>query len=53
LPRFNRLWPFVAENLRHAAFGIVLGAVFERLRHDPRASRCSAPPSPRLQPSRT
>lgn len=31
LPTFNRPWPFVAENIRHAAFGIVLGAVYERL----------------------
>ncbi|MEX1157887.1 MAG: hypothetical protein WEC79_03025 [Thermomicrobiales bacterium] len=31
LPTFNRPWPFVAENLRHAAYGIVLGAMYERL----------------------
>jgi hypothetical protein len=31
LPVYNRPWPFLVENLRHAAFGIVLGSVFERL----------------------
>jgi hypothetical protein len=31
LPKFNRPWPFVAENLRHAAYGFVLGALYERL----------------------
>jgi hypothetical protein len=31
LPPYNRLWPFIAENVRHAAFGIALGAVYERL----------------------
>ncbi len=30
LPTFNRPWPFIAENIRHAAFGIVLGAIHER-----------------------
>jgi hypothetical protein len=31
LPVFNRPWPFLVENVRHAAFGIVLGSVYERL----------------------
>jgi hypothetical protein len=31
LPVYNRPWPFLVENLRHAAFGIVLGTVYERL----------------------
>lgn len=31
LPTFNRRWPFVAENLRHAAYGLILGTVFEWL----------------------
>ena len=31
LPAYNRPWPFFVENLRHAAFGIVLGTVYERL----------------------
>lgn len=31
LPVYNRPWPFLVENLRHAAFGIVLGSVYERL----------------------
>lgn len=31
LPTFNRPWPFLAENLRHAAYGVVLGASYERL----------------------
>lgn len=31
LPTYHRPWPFVAETLRHAAFGDVLGSVFERL----------------------
>lgn len=31
LPPFHRPWPFVAENLRHAAYGLVLGALYERL----------------------
>jgi hypothetical protein len=31
LPVYNRPWPFFVENLRHAAFGIVLGALYERL----------------------
>lgn len=30
MPTFNRPWPFVAENLRHAAYGVVLGTVYER-----------------------
>jgi len=32
LPTYNRPWPFLAENLRHAAFGVVLGTLYERLR---------------------
>jgi hypothetical protein len=32
LPRFNRPWPFIAENIRHAVYGVVLGLAFERLR---------------------
>ncbi|HET9016822.1 MAG TPA: DUF6789 family protein [Thermomicrobiaceae bacterium] len=31
LPRFNRPLPFAQEVLRHAAFGLVLGAVADRL----------------------
>ncbi|HYI16558.1 MAG TPA: DUF6789 family protein [Thermomicrobiales bacterium] len=31
LPVYNRPWPFLVENLRHATFGIVLGTVYERL----------------------
>lgn len=53
LPAFNRRWPFIAENLRHAAYGIVLGVTDERLRRVPRASRCSARPSPVLRPEET
>lgn len=34
LPAYNHLWPFFVENLRHAAFGIVLGTTFERLSRD-------------------
>lgn len=30
LPSFNSAWPFVAENLRHIAYGFVLGLLFER-----------------------
>lgn len=37
LPRFNRPWPFIAENLRHAAYGVVLGAVFERMQRPARS----------------
>ena len=32
LPTFNRPWPFVAENLRHAAYGLALGTIYARLR---------------------
>jgi hypothetical protein len=31
LPAYNRPWPFLVENLRHAAYGLVLGVLFERL----------------------
>jgi hypothetical protein len=31
LPSFNRPWPFIAENFRHVAYGLVLGLVFERI----------------------
>jgi hypothetical protein len=31
LPRYNRPWPFLAENLRHAAYGLTLGYVFPRI----------------------
>ena len=31
LEHFNRPWPFVAENLRHVAFGLTLGYLFPRL----------------------
>ena len=31
LPVYNRPWPFLVENLRHAAFGVVLGTVHERM----------------------
>jgi hypothetical protein len=31
LPSFNRPWPFVAENLRHLAYGLVLGTIFDRI----------------------
>jgi hypothetical protein len=34
LPTYNRPWPFLVENLRHAAYGLVLGALFERLTHN-------------------
>jgi hypothetical protein len=32
LPTFNRRWPFIAENLRHLAYGLILGAIFARSR---------------------
>jgi hypothetical protein len=32
LPHYNRPWPFVVENLRHLAYGLTLGMVFERIR---------------------
>lgn len=31
VPRYNRPIPFLQEMFRHAAYGIVLGAVFDRL----------------------
>ncbi len=31
LPLYNRPWPFLVENLRHAAYGIMLGTVYGRL----------------------
>lgn len=38
LPSFNAPWPFVAENLRHAAYGVVLGVVHDRVTRRVRAS---------------
>lgn len=35
LPEYNHPWPFLAEALRHAAYGLVLGAVYERLGRRP------------------
>ena len=32
LPRYGQPWSFAAETLRHVAYGLVLGYVFERLR---------------------
>ncbi|MDQ4045583.1 MAG: hypothetical protein M3173_09075, partial [Chloroflexota bacterium] len=29
LPRYSRPWPFTAETLRHVAYGLVLGYVFD------------------------
>jgi len=37
LPVYNRPWPFFVENLRHIAFGLVLGVAFERLSRNDRA----------------
>lgn len=31
LPRYSRPWSFTAETLRHVAYGLVLGYVFERI----------------------
>jgi hypothetical protein len=30
LPEYNHAWPFIAESVRHLAFGLVLGALYER-----------------------
>jgi hypothetical protein len=32
LPTYNRIWPFIAENLRHIIYGAVLGYLFDRLK---------------------
>jgi hypothetical protein len=34
MPTFNRPWPFIAENLRHIAYGAVLGSVYARLKRE-------------------
>jgi hypothetical protein len=56
LPSYNRPWPFIAEVLRHLAYGFILGSVHERLTRAgdcPRASRCSSRLSDVLRLRRT
>lgn len=37
LPVYNRPWPFFVESVRHAAYGLVLGSLFEQLTtHEPK-----------------